>query len=300
MLYVRSVYLQTSSLSSLLSLQLFNTVQALNALFMIYLLSFSSRPLVLSLSDYLFLFIVTILALICYSYLYKSSKYIYSDVNNYTDSITKNSINTLNQRINTLNQRNVLDKLVVTSFSYALVGILAVYYNEPIFAIMLVFTSICSATYHYHYEGIYFNADNILATSVAVIFIRTLILSFMYYDDNEILCITGTVGLFIAAFLLVYCGMPAVITELNGCSVRNINPAYALIHSVWHLISGFGPLFSILTLQNLKQNDIISKSSILGSDYYILDFFPFWPTVSILIGILVNGLGNSMGIMPVN
>ena len=291
MIYIRSISLHTSSLSSLSSLQLFNTIQIMNALLLLSFLSPAS--LLLTLSDYFFLLILTLLALLSYSYLCKSSKYINSDVNAYTNITPNNSTNILSQR-------SIYDKLVVTSFSYALVGILAVHYNEPIFAIMLVFTSICSASYHYHYEGIYFNADNILATSIAVIFIRTLILSFIYYDDNEILCIVGTVGLFIAAFLLVYCGMPAIITEQNGCCFRDINPVYALIHSIWHLVSSFGPLFSILIFQNLKQNAIIRENTILGSDYYILDLFPLWPTVSILIGILVNGLGNSVGIMPVN
>jgi len=114
-----------------------------------------------------------------------------------------------------------------------LVGILAIYYNESIFGIMLVFTSICSATYHYYNEGKYFNADNILATAVAVIYIYTLVISFMYYQENEFLCISGTLGMFLAAFLIVYCGMPAIIHEQNGCCIRSENPFYALVHTIW-------------------------------------------------------------------
>ena len=117
--------------------------------------------------------------------------------------------------------------------SIALVGILAIYYNESIFGVMLIFTSICSATYHYHNEGMYFNADNILATAVGIIYLYTLFISFMHYDENEILCISGTLGLFLAAFLLVYCGMPAIIHMQNGCCIRNPNPMYALIHTMW-------------------------------------------------------------------
>jgi len=296
MIYIRSIHvtsllsISTSSLlSSLSSSSKLLILQTINAIIIVYLLSSSS----FSNSDLYFYLIMTLLSLTFYKYLYKSSRYI-------TTTISINNNNNKNNVNNVLKQRNIFDKLVISSLSYGLMGLLAIYNNESIFGVMLIFTSICSASYHYHYEAIYFNADNILATSIGVIYLRTLYISFIYYHDNELLCISGTLGLFIAAFLLVYCGMPAIITIKSDCCIRSINPFYAFIHTIWHIISSLGPLFSILITQYLKNNNIVSSNSILGSDYYILDLFPLWPTISILIGTLLNCFGNIFGIMPVS
>jgi len=79
-----------------------------------------------------------------------------------------------------------------------------------------------------------------------------------------------------------------------------INYCHLLLLLYRHIISGFGPLFSLLIIQNMKSNNHISSNSILGSEYYIFNVFPLWPTISILIGILVNSIGNTIGIMPVD
>ncbi len=199
--------------------------------------------------------------------------------------------------------RSWQDKLIVTSLIYLAAAIFAIYLGENYIATLCTFTCAGSVLYHRNYEMRFFNLDNIFATSLVVVFSYTLLSAF--YVCQEFF-IAGVLGLPLASFLLVYCGMPADITlnEDNSCCVRKSRPMYDMVHTLWHLVSGAGPLLSVLYFHSLRSG----QHSLLGFAMERSPSHPQWSASdafamalsAVCAGVLVNVAGNLIGIMPLD
>lgn len=130
-------------------------------------------------------------------------------------------------------------------------------------------TFLCSLTvlgsmlYHRHREGQFFNMDNIFATNKLFLWIYVIAHAFDHWFDFAIM---GVLSWPLFAGVFIYCGDPSEIisfapTEgkpaasassislLEGlCCTRNDRPIYLVWHTVWHLISGMGPILSVIYL----------------------------------------------------
>jgi len=72
--------------------------------------------------------------------------------------------------------------------------------------------------------------------------------------------------------------------------IRTNRPEYDKYHSLWHIASGLGPLLSIWYLeQSITMGQITSFTA-----YYVI------PSVAVIIGIIVNIIGNIYGVFPVD
>lgn len=212
-------------------------------------------------------FYLSIISLTCLfsPYLIKSSRY------------RSSSIGTIYRSWN--------DKLILTSLVYTSAGCYALYKLQLEFAFLCGVTSIGSILYHYNRESRFFNMDNIFATSLLVVFLYSLFLS---YYQNEVYFQIGIPGIFTALFLFQYCGDPALITldKLN-CCYRSELPIYNLYHTLWHIASGVGPFMSIYFF------DTIPDSYLKHHDRYVLLY-----TLALLFGVFVNTLGNYFKVIP--
>lgn len=173
-----------------------------------------------------------------------------------------------------------------------------------------------STIYHRNREAVYFNIDNVFATSLLVAYGWSLYLSYGIYDEYFAF---GLIGIPVAIFLLVYCGMPAEISIVNGstsqsfCCTRSDRPLYNSVHAVWHLASGCGPILSVWLFAALSQEH--SARMILnggvGTEHMVMGSvqslewrvwfplsLPVVPTVALLAGVALNATGNLLGIMP--
>jgi hypothetical protein len=138
----------------------------------------------------------------------------------------------------------------------------------------------------------------------------------------------GTLGIGVAAFLLVYCGMPAEISVVREtpdvcCYLRSDRKLYNIVHSLWHLASGCGPVLSTWLFMHIATNQlhidhfftpakqIISfgplslyrgQDVVIGLPYYLdpYQWLPVVPTVALIISAIINLFGNLIGIMPLN
>ena len=123
----------------------------------------------------------------------------------------------------------------------------------------------------------------------------------------------GVVGIPVAAFLIVYCGMPADIVPspavnsstalLFLCCQRQDRPLYNTIHAVWHLVSGVGPLASVwlfhrLALSNGDLTYVMGLPPARSLDPW--HTLPLVPTAALLAGVAVNVAGNLAGVMPLD
>jgi hypothetical protein len=91
----------------------------------------------------------------------------------------------------------------------------------------------------------FFNLDNVFATALLVLTLRALRLAFRVQDWAFV----GVVflGLPLAAFFMVYCGMPASVAlcSLTGCRYRRcLGQRYDTWHAAWHVVSGLGKWLS--------------------------------------------------------
>ena len=170
-----------------------------------------------------------------------------------------------------------------------------------------------SSIYHRNREAIYFNLDNIFATSLLVSYCWSLCIA---YGAYEAYFIFGLVGIPVAIFLLVYCGMPADITIIKNaspgplCCTRSDRPLYNSVHALWHVASGCGPLLSVWMFSNYAADhgnmQILSgikpETMVMGSAvcFDSWGWMPVVPTTALLLGVLLNLTGNYFGVMPMN
>lgn len=174
-------------------------------------------------------------------------------------------------------------------------------------AFLCFVTCVGSSIYHRNREAIYFNLDNVFATSLLVSYCWSL---YMSYDSYDAYFKFGLIGIPVAIFLLAYCGMPAEIalTEKTGsslfCCVRSDRPLYNSVHAVWHLASGCGPLLSVWLFATLSQahdrQDGSSQRMVMGSVDGLFGWpaLPLVPSVALICGVLLNVTGNILGVMP--
>jgi len=122
----------------------------------------------------------------------------------------------------------------------------------------------------------------------------------------------GVVGIPVAAFLIVYCGMPADImpspavnssTLMFLCCQRQDRPLYNAVHALWHLVSGVGPLASVwlfhrLALSNGDLTYVMGLPPARSLDPW--HTLPLVPTAALLAGVAVNVAGNLAGVMPLD
>lgn len=187
--------------------------------------------------------------------------------------------------------RNWNDRLIGTSGTYFLAALFAFVYSQHEMALVCFITSVGSSLYHRHREMMYFNLDHIFATSLMVVFIYTLISS---YRHHEVYFTVGAVGLPFGVFLLVYCGMPADInlgpapSSMLLCCIRQGREMYDSVHNLWHLASGVGPFMAVWYFHHLATIDP-------ESSHYAIHVLP---TVSLSISLVLNILGNIVGVMP--
>ena len=194
--------------------------------------------------------------------------------------------------------RDWSDRLVTTSLVYFVSFVLGVWYGFYKFAFLCLITTVGSSIYHRHRESKYFNLDNVFASSLMVFFVHSLVSS---YTHNETYFLLGMLGLPVAVFLLVYCGMPSDVIPMSTdkstdklsqtsyfCCLRTDRPLYNFVHVLWHLASGVGPIISMWYFNSLQVRGI--------TDPYI----NILPELGVLCGVLVNLCGCSAGVMPLD
>ena len=194
--------------------------------------------------------------------------------------------------------------LITTSSVYLVASLVALIFHQFHFSFLCLVTWTGSSLYHRQCEARYFNLDNIFATSLLAIFVWSMYLSYEYSNDYFNF---GMVGIPVAGFLLVYCGMPADIkVVMNGsmcCYVREDRPLYNVVHACWHVASGVGPIASVLLFHHVSMatGDL---TLIMGvPHWYCIDpwqWLPAVPTIALLVGVCVNVCGNVAGIMPLD
>lgn len=169
-----------------------------------------------------------------------------------------------------------------------------------------------STIYHRNREAMYFNMDNIFATSLLVSYCWSLYLAYGVYEAYFMF---GMLGIPVAIFLLVYCGLPADIQIFKEtlltpfCCIRSDRPLYNSVHALWHLASGCGPLLSVWmfsrcaaqhkvlqSLLEISDRESMVMGSVMSIDNY--GYMPLVPTVALLFGVLLNLTGNYFGVMP--
>jgi hypothetical protein len=194
--------------------------------------------------------------------------------------------------------------LITSSLVYLVASLVALMYGQFHFSFLCLVTWCGSSLYHRHSEARYFNLDNIFATSLLVIFMWSMYLS---YEYSTVYFNFGMIGIPVAGFLLVYCGMPADITTItNGamcCYVREDRPLYNVVHACWHFASGVGPVASVLLFHqvSLSNGDLTLIMGVPAS--HCLDpwhWLPVVPALALLVGLCVNVCGNVAGIMPLD
>jgi hypothetical protein len=131
-------------------------------------------------------------------------------------------------------------------------------------------------------------------------------------------------GIGVAVFLLVYCGMPAEISAIKEkvdicCYTRTDRELYNVVHAMWHIASGVGPVLSTWLFMNLSEaatstseqcsqrtllgiTPLYCGNFVMGSQYYLDESlrFPVVPVAALLLSTAVNVFGNTIGIMPLD
>ncbi len=189
------------------------------------------------------------------------------------------------------------DKLILTSLIYLVASAISIWLEEFQIATLCLITCIGSTLYHLHREVRYFNLDNIFATSLLVIFMYSLVSS---YYLNQTYFLAGVLGLPVAAFLLVYCGMPADVTmDASGtCCTRSSRPLYDSVHTLWHLVSGTGPVLSAWYFYSLRAQGERQFDDVDGAGLW--EGAAIMPAVAVLVGVCINVVGNIAGVMPLD
>ncbi len=194
------------------------------------------------------------------------------------------------------------DKLIWTSAVYFIAGMFALCLNEFEISTLCFVTFSGSTLYHRNREIKFFNLDNIFATSLLVVYSCSLLSSFSVCQEYFLL---GMIGLPVAAFLLVYCGMPAEVSlDTTGfVCTRTERTLYDKIHTLWHVISGMGPVMSVWYLHSIKHGNFYLMGvpvSVDSTHWYAAFDSSIMPTVAIGIGVVINLAGNIAGIMPLD
>ena len=204
-------------------------------------------------------------------------------------------------------KRPLHDSNVWTNISYLLGAGYAFYCGEHHYGILNIFTFVGSTLYHAYRESVYFNLDNWFALCQMMICTWTVLHSILHGHIEMILL--GIFAICVGVFLITTCGLPAsieILTDHHETSLekfamrccRTSLPLYDTVHSIWHLISGIGPLISLYYFTEY----VDTKNRIMGVEGSIDPWgcFPIVPTVSLTLAFILNYVGNIYGIMPLD
>lgn len=200
--------------------------------------------------------------------------------------------------------RQSVDKLITTSAIYLVGAVVGVYYAQYDMALICFVTFAGSSLYHLHREMVFFNLDNIFATSLLVVFVYMLCSA---YFHHEIVFILGAWGMPVAVFLIAYCGMPAEITLEHVppsdrlCCTRTGREMYDSVHTMWHLASGGGPILAVWYFDYLKQNGLVGSMTVYNPitlQVESVSSLAVLPYVALGIALCMNLMGNYYDIMP--
>lgn len=108
--------------------------------------------------------------------------------------------------------------LVWSNIVYILSGAYSISCQQYVFGAVQFVTGFCSALYHLHKESCYFNLDNIFATMCLFSYLYTWTSSFEY---DMIFFFFGMLGMPVAAFVIIGCGLPADIVRLRDADGEN-------------------------------------------------------------------------------
>ena len=216
--------------------------------------------------------------LIFFPYLMKSSKVIYCCFNG-------------------MRTRENSDKLMTTSLIYFAGSLYAFFINNDLeYAFICLITTTGSLLYHAYRETRFFNFDNVFASVHFFVYIYTLCDS---QDKFFFYFLFGAITFPIAAFAMIYCGLPAdvvlppseVDTGKSSDPVRYSREVYDTWHTVWHLSSGCGPLLAGFYLHTYYD----PESNIGG-----IQELPSIYLAGIGISLLINLVANYVGIVPID
>ena len=213
--------------------------------------------------------------------------------------------------------RSPLHILILTSGIYLVGSIYALSCREVYMSLLCGGTFISSSLYHLYGEQQYFNFDNIFATSLLMIYMWSLYLS-IFHHSNALHILSGLIGLPLAVYLLIACGMPGkleyskkVYSGRYYYTCMRCQPTiYPTLHSLWHIVSGIGILISIWYFHWLKVVHLdyyicpymYTGEVTLGSGCYFdeYDLLPVVPCIALILSLLININGNIIGVMPVD
>uniref|UniRef100_A0A7S2XVH3 Uncharacterized protein n=1 Tax=Fibrocapsa japonica TaxID=94617 RepID=A0A7S2XVH3_9STRA len=183
-------------------------------------------------------------------------------------------------------RRSFADPLVFTSLFYMFAGIYAFSVGQYGIALLQIYTSMGSTLYHLTRETMFFNCDNIGATSLLLLTAYGLYLSLGIDLGWTIL---AAAGIPLGGAILHKCGMPGEVCK----GKRTCCSEYPSWHSAWHVASSFGTVISVYFFEkNFPDHEA-------GAGWFAeMPFLPIAPTIAVVISVVQNFIGNKAGVMP--
>jgi hypothetical protein len=190
--------------------------------------------------------------------------------------------------------RDWYDPVMSTNIIYLISSVVATAVGLNNLALLHFLTFTGSTLYHINRERYYFNMDNIFAMTSFFVGIYSIYDSFFL---NLTYFTAAAVALPIMMFVIIYCGMPADIVYSSTClCCRRSSGKYDTWHSLWHVLSGLGPIcYSIYYFVHHPADES------LGRGYFdSKKMFAIVPVSSFLCSVCFNILTNMAGIAPLN
>lgn len=185
------------------------------------------------------------------------------------------------------------DPVVTTNVVYLLAAIVSATLGLHHLAFLHFLTFSGSSLYHLNREIYYFNMDHIFAMTVFFIAVYSI------YDSyfNDIYYFSCALLLFPAMmFLIAYCGMPSEIAYRPCLCCRQSRLQYDKWHSIWHMVSGVGPICYSFYYAAHYPEDISFGCGCLDTQC----MFPFLPVASIVASVIFNIILNVIGVAPLH
>ena len=191
--------------------------------------------------------------------------------------------------------RDIWDPVIYTNLAFLIFGLCSFFiFKQWELAVLQMFTFIGSSFYHFSKEANYFNLDQTFAGSLGCIFLLSIYDA--YALDLDYFLVGGFVALPVGIFLFDYCGMPADVIYEPFCCVRQGRLLYDQIHSIWHIASAFAPLgCSYFYSKHSPQENLVLGRGYLDESTMC---FPIVPVYALLISLMINIVGNAVGIFP--
>ena len=193
-------------------------------------------------------------------------------------------------------QRPVWDKTVWSSLVYGFAGLYSLFLGQYALGTLQIVTCGGSTLYHLRREAVYFNLDNTFASSL--LFLTLYASGAAIHVEDWSHCLATALGLPVAVFLIVFCGMPATLARdpCTGHGLRQCAGAqYDDWHTAWHVASGLG---TVVTAHFFQRH--WPQLQCGSPNFALMPDLPIVPTVCLLAGLLMNIAGNTGGIMPVH